>query len=401
VGVWWVIGALSRVGIAGVAVAVVSVLTLVVGNAFAQKAFDGSRRIEIPRDLLTKADPGRPANYLLIGSDTRAFGESAQDASEFGAAQTQSGQHSDVMMVLHLDPASHRAFLVSFPRDLVVAIPGHGTSLLTDAYNFGGAALTISTIEHDFAPLVINHYVEVDFKGFRDIVNAVGHVDIWFPTAVHDDNTGLAESAGCQALNGDEALAYARSREYNVPANIGQPAAWQPQGQSNVSQGWIEDPLEDIDRIPRQQYFLRTISAAALKATAANPTKLIGLLDAVQSNFVHDQTLKLSELKTLLRTFVGLSPEHIQMSTLPNVPITTGHWSGHLLVEQSAAAPVIAGLSTFAPPAAPTTLPKPAPTSAEPPTASTTTSAPSVYAIDPRFVPLDPTTHGPLIGCPH
>ena len=84
------------------------------------------------------------------------------------------------MMVVHIDPGKRTGVLVSFPRDLWVAIPGHGTDKINAAFAFGGPQLTIQTIKQDF-DIPISHYLEVDFAGFRDIVNAIGSVPIYFP----------------------------------------------------------------------------------------------------------------------------------------------------------------------------------------------------------------------------
>src|SRR5262249_46577805 len=154
-----------------------------------------------------------------------------------------------------------------------------------------------------------------NFKGFQDIVNAIGHVKLYFPTPAHDEYTGLyINQSGCVSVDGAGALAYARSRHYNVPADPQNPAPWPP-GQKSA-RGWIEDGRADLDRIPRQQYFLRSISQAAIDKTASNPTKLWALFNAVKNNFTHDDTLKFSEFKSLIRTFNGLNPARVDMQTL-------------------------------------------------------------------------------------
>jgi LCP family protein required for cell wall assembly len=314
---------LRRFAIACLAVALVATGGVLAGDAFARKSFEDSRKVHVPN--LVRAQPGEPANYLLIGSDTRQLGELD---SSFGSAADAPGQRSDVMMVLHVDPASRTGRLVSFPRDLVVQIPGHGRDLLNAAYSLGGAngpALVIQTLEDNFPPLKINHYIEVNFKGFQNIVNAIGRIHLYFPTPVHDPYSNLSvDTAGCVSADGAMALAYARSRHYFVPRDLENPAPWHwnyapdPRltDENRVGPGWIETG-SDLDRIPRQQYFLRTMSQAAIDKTAANPTKLIGLLNAVKNNFTRDTTLTFGELKALIRTFNGLDPRKVRMETLP------------------------------------------------------------------------------------
>jgi LCP family protein required for cell wall assembly len=306
---------LRRFAIACVVVAALTAVGVMAGDAFARKKFEESRKVAVPN--LVKADPGDPANYLLIGSDELPANDPA-DVNAFGSPQERAGKRSDVMMVLHVDPKNRTGLLVSFPRDLVVDIPGHGTDILNAAYGEGGPTLVVDTLENQFPGLKINHYIEVNFKGFQDIVNAIGKVKLYFPTAANDEFTGLhVNQPGCVAVDGAGALAYARSRHYNIPVNQQNPAPWRPSGVDKQSSGWMEDGLADLDRIPRQQYFLRSISQAAIDKTAANPTKLFALLDAVKNSFTRDTTLKFSEMKALIRTFNGLNPARVEMQTLP------------------------------------------------------------------------------------
>ncbi len=344
--------------IACVVVAVLAGAGFLAGNAFARHTFEQSRTVSVPS--LVRVDPGQPANYLLIGSDSRQVGDPAF------SGQNVQGQRSDVMMVLHVEPASKTGILVSFPRDLVVDIPGHGRNLLNAAFSFGGADLVVSTLQSAFPPLKINHYIEVDFKGFEDVVNAIGHIPLWFPTPVHDPYSGLnVDKAGCVSADGTMALEYARSRHYYVPDDVANPAPWQwnydpgiPESAYRGGRGWSATG-SDLDRIPRQQYFLRTISQYAISKTASDPTKLFALLHAVQSNFKRDTTLKYDELKALVNTFRTLSPSKVQMQTLPVTEITSGPFSQHL-VATDAALTVAQRLMDFGKTASPP-LPKPLP----------------------------------------
>src|ERR1700730_14978742 len=354
---------LRRLAIACLAVALIATGGVLAGEAFARKSFQDSRKVHVPN--LVRARPGEPANYLLIGSDTRQLGDLP---SSFGSAADAPGQRSDVMMVLHVDPATRTGRLVSFPRDLVVQIPGHGRDLLNAAYGLGGAngpALVIQTLEDNFPPLKINHYIEVNFKGFENIVNAIGRIHLWFPTPVHDPFSNLnVETAGCVSADGAMALAYARSRHYFIPQDRKNPAPWQwnytpdPKIHDDArgGQGWIQTG-SDLDRIPRQQYFLRTISQAAIDKTAANPTKLFGLLNAVKNSFTRDTTLTFDELKALIRTFNGLDPRKVQMDTLP-VVAAPPPYAGHVVATDGAEA-VLQSLMQFGgpSPAIPNPLP--------------------------------------------
>ncbi|MEX0946083.1 MAG: LCP family protein [Acidimicrobiia bacterium] len=148
-----------------------------------------------------------PITFLVIGSDSRARLDSLQN---FGEA---TGERGDVIMLVKVDPAKGSAQLLSLPRDLLVEIPGHGTNRINAAYSFGGAPLMVRTVK-EVTGLAIHHYVEVDFVGFRSIVDQMGGVTINFPYEARDLNSGLFVGTGPQRLNGQQALAFARSRHY-------------------------------------------------------------------------------------------------------------------------------------------------------------------------------------------
>jgi LCP family protein required for cell wall assembly len=220
---------------------------------------------------------------------------------------------SDVMMVVHLVPAQGTAFVVSFPRDTEVDIPGHGTDKLNAAYALGGPGLLIETFKEQFG-IPIQHYLAVDFEGFEDIANAIGRVKIYFPTAARDFYTGLKQGRGCNALDGPQALAYARSRHYAIPRDgVRNPDYDNPDD-------WVEDPLADLNRIKRQQYFLRSLGETALDNGASNPVVAFRLADAVVGSLTADEDLGNKEIKRLIRTFRGLDPATVEMTTLPVAP---------------------------------------------------------------------------------
>ena len=266
-------------------------------------------------------------NYLIIGSDTRAFVDTKADAEHFGSKQSQSGQRSDTIMVAHIDPGQHTGVLVSFPRDLWVPIPGHGTAKINAAFAYGGAQLTIKTIETDF-DIPISHYLEVDFAGFRDIVNAIGSVPIYFPAPARDKNSGLAiGTPGCHNLTGAEALAYVRSRYYQYFAN----------GR------WQYDPTSDLGRIRRQQYFIRSVSRAAIHTVFSDPRRVFKVVDKTVMSLTRDKLLAASDLRALVMAFRDTNPTAFPMYTLPSNPSFVDRQSV-LLLDTSQAAPTLARL---------------------------------------------------------
>jgi hypothetical protein len=176
---------------------------------------------------------------------------------------------------------------------------------------------------------------------------------LWFPTPAHDPYSGLnVDQSGCVSIDGATALAYARSRHYYVPDDTRDPAPWEwdyspdlPEDAYRGGRGW-DATGSDLDRIPRQQYFLRTVSQAAIDKTAANPTKLIGLLDELSNHFTRDDTLRYGELKSLIRTYNRLDPRRVEMLTLP---VTRAPYPGFTqnLVATDAASAVIGRLMLF------------------------------------------------------
>ncbi len=112
----------------------------------ANDTFDSVRTARIDDNVLNETDKGEPANFLIIGSDTRSFVDSSVDEQHFGDAQAQSGQRSDTIMVAHVDPRTRTGIVVSFPRDLWVDIPQTGKSRINAAFNIGPQRV-IETIE--------------------------------------------------------------------------------------------------------------------------------------------------------------------------------------------------------------------------------------------------------------
>jgi len=305
------------------------VCAVMVGGVFIAADVVKSQKIsninkaQIDPRLLTEG-----GNYLIIGSDSRAFVNSQKDAQDFGDKATQTGQRSDTMMVVHIDPGKHTGILVSFPRDLWVDIPDHGTAKINAAFAFGGPQLTIATLKQDFN-IPISHFLEVDFAGFRDIVNAIGSVPIFFPTPARDKNTGLdITTAGCKHLNGEEALAYVRSRYYQYQTADGE---------------WHYDPTSDLGRINRQQYFIRSLSHAAIKSVFPNFTKLNTVLDKTVASLTSDQNFGSGDLTTLVQAFRNTDPTAFPMYTLP---ATNGFRDSQsvLLLDDAKAAPTLARL---------------------------------------------------------
>ncbi|HEY6960670.1 MAG TPA: LCP family protein [Gaiellaceae bacterium] len=134
--------------------------------------------------------------------------------------------HSDSIMLLRTDPSHHRLYYLSIPRDLQVPIPGHGTQKINAAFQIGGAPLALRTI-HDFTGLAIDHVIIVNFGAFRDLINALGGIDVNVPKPIRSNRfdcpyatqaqcqrwQGWRFPKGMQHMNGERALIYSRIRE--------------------------------------------------------------------------------------------------------------------------------------------------------------------------------------------
>jgi LCP family protein required for cell wall assembly len=320
---------------------------LVMGAAvFRINSMIDDRISKIPRVQLTTAPAsGTGTNYLIIGSDTRSFVQSEQDKQAFTDSNTTADgpARSDTMMVLHAD--GDASYVVSFPRDLMVNVPTLGSQKINAAFN-KGPQLVIDTLQQDFN-VPINHYVEVNFKTFEDIVNAVGSVPVFFPYDARDQLSGLSIGPfpGCHQLDGPMALAYVRSRylEYFIDGE------WQ-----NAS------PQADIDRITRQQEFIKTLGHIAVERTLDDPTLAPGLVDKVIPNLTVDTGFDRPAFNQLVQAFMGLSGTG-GGPIFETLPWERGNSAGSFLtVKEPEADAVLAVLKGQAPIPTTTTAPAPA-----------------------------------------
>ncbi len=178
---------LHRVRTALVVVVVMTVASI--GGAYYVAA---KKVAQVPKVRLDTSVLKPGGNYLLVGSDSRAFVSGAADAEHFGTPQAASGQRSDTIMLAHVDGGRGTGFIVSFPRDLWVDIPGIGQAKINAAFNAGPQRL-IETIEQNF-DVPVSHYLQVDFAGFRDLVNAIGTIPILFPYPAATPRPGCRSS---------------------------------------------------------------------------------------------------------------------------------------------------------------------------------------------------------------
>lgn len=280
----------------------VSIITvLVLANLTALGMFwalstgnDVLARAETDQDVVEElAQPsGESLVFLLVGSDSR---EGLDDLDNFGTA---AGRRGDVIMLVRLDRETGEARMLSIPRDLWVEIPGHGSDKINAAYAYGGPALMVQTIRENLG-IEVNHYVEVGFVGFIDMVDELGGLELTFPYRARDVSSGLDVEAGTQVVDGETALAFARSRKYQEYQN----------GQ------WVSVDADDIGRTQRQQEVVRAI-IGALK-TPASITEAGEIAGSLASHMTIDAALAQTSVAGLAWDFRGLLTGNVQGQTLP------------------------------------------------------------------------------------
>ncbi len=260
-------------------------------------------RIEIGTVLSAPEDDtedGQAENFLVVGVDS-ADGLDPDDP--VAATRTRvGGIRSDTMMILRIDPASNRAALLSLPRDLYVPIAGRrGSDRLNAAVQLGGPELLVETIR-DYLGIPVNHYVQVDFYGFGQLVEAIDGVPVYFPHAVRDVRSGLdVPEPGCTTLDPRNALGFVRSRAY----------------QEYVNGRWRTDPTGDLGRITRQQHFVLAALDRAFDRGLRNPVTLDALIDATIDAVTLDDTLDGDDIIDLASRFRGFDPSSLDLYELP------------------------------------------------------------------------------------
>ncbi|MYJ81269.1 MAG: LytR family transcriptional regulator [Acidimicrobiaceae bacterium] len=250
--------------------------------------------------LRPDTEPGEPVNFLIVGTDSGTDVASTAAAAQAGGVATSGKSLADVIMLLHLDPKAKSAWVLSIPRDLWAEIPGAQDHKINSAFYIGGASLLVETITSMF-DVEINHYVQMDFAGFQQVVDSLGGVPVWFPHPVRDPKSHLnITEPGCHVLGGEQALQYVRSRRYT----------------EQIDGSWRITGGDDFSRIARQQDFLVLALDRAISRGARNPTTIAGMIEAGAAFVTIDQALTLGELVSLAQDFSDFNPENLQRQRL-------------------------------------------------------------------------------------
>jgi len=326
------------------AVAVPLVLAGVVGvNVVIDRKIDSIPRVKLK--TAENTDPGDPANFLLIGSDTRQFAETPEERAAFGDPASQGGQRSDTLMVVHVDPRAQTGFLVSFPRDLAVDVPGLGQQKINAAFNSdtnGGPQRVVDTLQQNFQ-IPIQHYIEVDFASFKGIVDAMGGVPVYINAPSRDANSGFefipfAFKPGCYTLGGSDALNYVRSRDLEQYID----GRWQ----------MPDADAPDLHRIERQQTFIRRLATEAFRQSVKSPLTANEIADKTIPKLKADESLNRDDINKLITSFRKVDPNDpasLEMVTIPTVAGTSRSLGSTLQLKQPEADAVLTRLREFGP----------------------------------------------------
>jgi LCP family protein required for cell wall assembly len=293
-GLWWAnrtVGRIQRVDIRGNGVP-----TLASTSTAATKPGEPAPSTTEPtvEPLVDK----KALNFLIVGSDARdCIDPESPYAGAFISGGADTGFNSDTIMAVRVDPVTSQAAILSFPRDLWITFPGStAKGKINSMYEKKDPSKLVATIQQNFG-FRVDHYIDVDFCAVKDVVDALDGVSVPFEFPAFDKNTGLnILDPGCHKFEGEEALAYLRSRYYQ----------WYD------GKRWRDDPNSDLSRIARQQDFVKRLLAKSIDKGARRPTVAKKLLDVALDRVKVDRDLTGKNLLSLAQALKGLDPTSIK-----------------------------------------------------------------------------------------
>ncbi|OLF05793.1 LCP family protein [Actinophytocola xanthii] len=325
----------NRSTMAGRAFAVVAAVLVFVGSGV---AWGFKSWIESNSQQVDALDPNSSAiqdaaaqrgdeNFLLVGSDTRA-GAAAEEG--VGDETEVVGARSDTVMIAHIPKNRERVVVVSFPRDLEVTRPecevwdaktGKYTGdiepaaelvKINTAYQVGGPKCVTKMVQ-ELSGLAINHFVGVDFHGFKDMVDAVEGVEICVERPLEDEVLGtvVPQAGKAVTISGDQALNFVRARKV------------------------AGDPTSDYGRIKRQQRFLSSLLRKAMSTEVLlDPGKLTGFVDAFSKSTFGDN-IGVDQMFMLGQSMQGIEAGRVTFVTVPTVGEANERGNEELRVEDT------------------------------------------------------------------
>jgi LCP family protein required for cell wall assembly len=252
---------------------------------------------QVPRLPVSElASGGSPLNILVVGSDDRA------ESSELVAQAPADGEgwdaRTDTIFILSVQ--GRRAAMLAFPRDLWVERCDGTSGRINAAEVIGGPSCLVRTVR-DLSGIDVHHYLRVTFGGFVDLVDAVGGVELCLEEPIQDADAAIDLPAGCQVLDGEDALGFVRVRK-------------------------IDD---DFQRIQRQQRFVQALAReVATPSTLLNPFRLGGLTQEAGDTIAIDDGAGVRSLSRIALGGTALASGSAPAFTVPGEPRITadGAW---------------------------------------------------------------------------
>ena len=297
------------------------------GNITAVDISTTTGREHSPIQVVDDEGNYQAVNILLMGSDSRE----GQTSKKYGDPDLYTGERSDTTILLHLSADRSFATAVSIPRDTWVMLPecnvdgetvGAFEAKFNTAFEIGGPGCTVKLVEQ-MTGLTIDNFAVIDFEGFKNVVDALGGVEVCLTEPASDPASDLELPAGTSVVNGEQALSFVRARK-------------------TLSDG------SDLSRIKRQQAFLSSmIREASSTGLLLNPVKLYSTLDAATSGLTTDPGLAdIDVLRDLALSVRGMAPGDIAFLTMPWVERGDGE---NVLVDEASAAPLWQSMAQDAP----------------------------------------------------
>jgi LCP family protein required for cell wall assembly len=231
-------------------------------------------------------------DYVLVGSDSReGLTKAQQKQLHTGSTKVSEGKRTDSIILVHVPSGGGKPAMISLPRDSYVPIPGHGKNKINAAYTLGGPKLLVETVEQ-VTDLRMDGYVEIGFGGFASVVDSLDGVDICVKRPMNDRRAGINLKAGCQSLDGPNALGYVRAR--------------------------YSDPQGDIGRAQRQRQFLGAIMhKAASPSTALIPWRYYGFSTTAGEGLTVGEDTSLRDVTRVLQAMRSVSSSEGLSLTVP------------------------------------------------------------------------------------
>ena len=246
-------------------------------------------------------------NILMVGSTSRCALK-VQNPAYGLCSQGVTGVNSDVIMILHLNPATHAVSILSIPRDLFVPNARVTGANKIDAALAEGPTQLVRAVEQDFG-IPIQHYVELNFDSFAGVVDALGGISMYFPEPVYDAYSGLnIRTTGCIHLNGTQALQVVRARHLQYKG---------PTVTTNYAPDWPMEAQSDLARIRRDHEFLRVLASAVQKQGLGDPLTDQRLVSNVVGQLQVDSGFSAGQMISLVLGFHSVNVGQAPQVTLP------------------------------------------------------------------------------------